>query len=274
MSSYLENFNYQILGPERGRRWVFLHGLMGSLVNWKKIVSSLNATERTLIFDQRGHGKSFQPATGYSPEDYADDLFLITQDLGWDDFILVGHSMGARNSLVFAARFPEKVNKLVMEDLGPEAKPKALDYYLELMHAIPLPFSSLREGKEFFLNQFPRLWRGKSAEPVEILGQFLYSNLIENAQGQAWFRFSPAAVTESVRWGRQNDHWEELRDLRVPTLIVRGQNSNELSVETFLQMKTENPTLTAVQIANAGHWVHYDQPEEFLRSLKSFVGGF
>ncbi|MGZ3796576.1 MAG: alpha/beta fold hydrolase, partial [Pseudobdellovibrionaceae bacterium] len=75
---YLDSFNYQVTGPENGRRWVFVHGLMGYSANWRKIISGLEATERILSFDQRGHGRSWKPSEGYAPEDYSEDILKIT----------------------------------------------------------------------------------------------------------------------------------------------------------------------------------------------------
>ena len=78
--SILENINCSISGSPGGRRWVFVHGLMGFLNNWRRITSSFGPSETCLVYDQRGHGKSFKPETGYTPEDYAQDLKDLTID--------------------------------------------------------------------------------------------------------------------------------------------------------------------------------------------------
>ncbi len=271
MSSYLSQFNYQFYGPEDGRRWVFLHGLMGYGFNWRRIATGLQDSERVLLYDQRGHGKSWKPLTGYSPEDYADDLFLITQELGWDRFILVGHSMGGRNALCFADRFPEKIEKLVIEDIGPESDPAAPEYFRWLLGLVPTPFVNKLSAKEFFMNQFKPLVRGK-VENVDTLGAYLYSNIIENQDGTADWRFSREAVMASVIQGRAQDRWQELKALSMPTLVIRGQTSKELPLPIFQQMLKANPRIEGVEISNAGHWVHSDQPEEFLQVIRKFTG--
>lgn len=271
--SYLSQFNYQLVGPETGRRWVFLHGLMGYGSNWRKITSGLDKTERVLTFDQRGHGRSMKPMTGYAPEDYADDLFLITQELDWDKFILVGHSMGGRNALSFAHKFPEKLEKLVIEDIGPEGAPEAPKYYRDLMGLIPTPFATKLEAKEFFLNEFPkRLKAFGNHENAETLGQYLYSNLIEQPDGKFDWRFYLEGIHQSVLLGRAKDQWNELRSLPVETLVIRGERSKELSREVFQRMTLANPRVQGVEIPNAGHWVHADQPQLFLRALQEFIG--
>lgn len=275
MSSYLSQFNYQLYGPKGSppnKRWVFLHGLMGSGQNWRRIVSGLGADQEILTFDQRGHGRSMKPLTGYAAEDYAEDLYLIVQELGWEKFILVGHSMGGRNALMFAHMFPEKLLKLVISDIGPEGQPEAVTYYHKMLGLIPTPFTTKREAKDFFMNRFAPLFRAEFGghENLETLGAYLYSNLDEQPDGTANWRFSPEAIFASVKQGRAKDHWRELRMLPMPTLVVRGAQSTELSEEVFKKMQLSNPNITGVEIPNAGHWVHADQPQAFLEAILQF----
>jgi esterase len=271
MSSYLEQFNYQFIGPEQGPRWIFLHGLMGYGINWRTIANGIGQTERVLLFDQRGHGKSFHPSSGFAPSDYADDLKNITDELGWEKFILVGHSMGGRNALEFAHLYPQKLEKLVIEDMGPEGDPGAPAYYQWLLDLVPTPFPNKLAAKEFFLNQFGSLVAGKTENPTT-LGQYLYSNITEATDGKAVWRFSKDAILGTVLQGRANEMWDKLRALNIPTLIVRGENSKELTHETFSRMCVSNPQVTGVEISNAGHWVHSDQPQEFLAVIRKFTG--
>jgi esterase len=246
---------------------------MGYGLNWRKIVSGLESSERVLTYDQRGHGKSWKPMTGYASEDYAEDLFLITEELGWEKFILVGHSMGGRNALVFAHKFPQKVEKLVLEDIGPEGKPEALDYYKKLLGLVPTPFATKLQAKEFFLNEFPgRLVTLGHHENAETLGQYFYANLVESPHGGVDWRFSKEAIFASVLEGRAKDHWAELRQLPMPTLVIRGEKSKELDRDVFQRMGFANPNVETVEISNAGHWVHSEQSQEFLRVIRQFAG--
>lgn len=270
--SYLDLFHYQITGPENGRRWVFVHGLMGYLNNWRKIASGLEATERIFVFDQRGHGRSLKPATGYTTEDYSEDLYRLTEDLGWDRFILVGHSMGGRNAMNFAYRYPEKVTHLVVEDIGPEAAKNAGTYYEDLLGIVPTPFANRQEAKEFFQTEF--LARAKTRDKAAVLAQFLYANLEEKPNGTMDWRFSKSGILESVMQGNPHDRWREVESLRMPTLWIRGENSQDLSHESFEKILRSNQMIRGVEIPGAGHWVHSDQPGLFLLALQEFVGGF
>lgn len=270
MASYLEQFNYQIVGPEKGRKWVFLHGLFGYAANWRKIVNSLESTERILSYDQRGHGRSMKPESGYAPDDYAYDLYKITEELSWERFVLVGHSMGGRNALAFASRYPQKLERLVIGDIGPEGDPSAPDFYKKLLNSVPTPFASKAEAREYFKNSFQ-----KNAPPLDKpqdVGAFLYSNLATQEDGSIDWRFSKEAMFATVLQGRAKDQWSELRMLTMPTLVIRGENSKELSEEIFHKMQLANANIQGVTLANAGHWIHHDQPEAFLEALKNFVG--
>lgn len=269
--SILENIHHTISGVQDGRRWVFVHGLMGFLNNWQKITSILGQTECCLTYDQRGHGKSFKPDTGYTPEDYAKDLKDLTDALGWDRFILVGHSMGGRNVTVFASLYPEKVEKLIVEDIGPEAKGSSIEYYQKLLDGVPTPFASRDMARDFFKKEFPS--RVETKEPPTVLAGFLYANMVET-NGQWDWRFSKKGILETVRVGRMEDRWKEVRSLQMPTLWIRGELSSELKPEVYQKILASNSMIQGVEIAGAGHWVHSEKPHEFSQALKNFVGGF
>ncbi len=272
--SVLQQFFYQVRGPQEGKKWVFLHGLMGFSANWLKIVSALQETERCLVFDQRGHGRSFHPESGFSPQDYARDLHDLSKALGWERFILVGHSMGARNALSFTHLFPEMVEKLVLEDLAVDLATEAPAYYQRILDAVPTPFPSREAAKIFFQEEF--LHKAQFREGGPLMSQFFYANIKDLPDGRADWRFSRDGILKSV--GRIVDksgnpqEWAMIQNLTCPTLLVRGGRSLELSSESVQKILMLNPKIRAVEISNAGHWVHADQPQEFTDVLKDFVG--
>lgn len=266
----LAQFHSQLYGPEDGRRWVFLHGLMGFSANWRKIIKGLEATERCLTYDQRGHGRSIKPAAGYAPENYADDLLEILNELGWEKIVLVGHSMGARNAMNFAFRFPERVEKLVLEDIGPEGNPQQLEYYQYLLGLVPTPFANRAEAKDFFTHKFAEV--AKTRDRADVLGAYFYANMEDKPDGQVSWRFFKEGILESVRAGRDRDRWDELRQLKMPVLLIRGRESQELSPEVYARMLGANKMIKGVELGPSGHWVHADQPQAFIEALKDFVG--
>ena len=247
--------------------------MMAFAGNWRKITSGLEDEYQCLIFDQRGHGRSFKPETGYSPDIFAEDLRLIVEELGWDRFHLVGHSMGGRNAMVFAHKHPEKVKTLTIEDIGPESDMRSILYYKEMLEQVPTPFRSREEIKNYFTQQFEKNFKAK--EPISVLSTFLQANLEEKTDpaGQALYdwKFSKNAVYEMIQDGSVQDRWLEVSSFKMPVLLVRGEKSHLLSRETFEKMCAVNSNIHGVEITEAGHWVHYEKYEEFTRILRDFL---
>lgn len=267
--SYLDNFNYQMWGNAQAPKLVFLHGLMGSAANWRKIVGELQGDYHMLAYDQRGHGRSFQPDSGYATEDFADDLKKILDELGWDSVFLVGHSMGGRNALNFAYRFPERTKALVIEDIGPEKSQEAVGRIERLLGLVPTPFMNKKEAREFFRGEFQSQLPHNPQR--EVLAQYFYSNIEEKETGRADWRFSKEGVLSSLYEGRAKDRWHEVKGLQVPTLWIRGDRSEELPRAIYQEVLESNPLIQGVEIAHAGHWAHFEQWQVFVDSLKNFL---
>lgn len=258
--SYLDNFHYQIVG-ESGEKLVFLHGLMGFGANWRRITSRMQTNYQILTYDQRGHGKSMKPPSGYAPENYAEDLVKILDELGWEKIDLIGHSMGGRNAINFASRFAHRVNKLVIEDIPPNGLPEDVARYQKLLSRVPTPFPNKLKAKEFLLNDFGDV----------VLGNYFYANLVEQDNGLVDWRFSKEAIFESVSAVRAKDRWPEWEKIPCPILVVRGENSKDFPAETLLEMIERNSNARGETIGGAGHWVHFDKPDEFVDALKEFL---
>lgn len=266
---FLENFHYNILGTNASERVVFIHGLMAFAANWRKIATSLESDYQCLIYDQRGHGRSFKPENGYKQEDFAEDLNRITDELGWDRFHLVGHSMGGKNAMVFSYRYPKKVRTLTIEDVGPDITPKVLGYYQRMLESVPTPFSSREEVKSFFQDEFSKVFSAK--EPLNILGTFLQANIEGKPNGTYDWRFSKQAIYETVISAHQKDRWFELSQLKLPVLLIRGEKSHVFSHEEYAKMLAVNSNIEGVEVPEAGHWLHYEKSDEFVQILRDFI---
>ena len=266
---YLDNFNYSLLGTNATNRIVFVHGLMSFSANWRKIASKLETEFQCLIYDQRGHGRSFKPASGYAPENFAEDLNIITDELGWDQFHLVGHSMGARNAMVFANLHPEKVKTLTIEDMGPDSDPQVYSYYEQMLNAVPTPFKNRQEVKDFFEKDYAKVFSPK--ESASVLNLFLQANIEEKENGSYDWKFSKQAISEIARLGNSRDYWTEAKSFEMPVLLIHGESSHVLKQSTYQKMLDVNPHITGVQILGSGHWVHYEKYEEFTTTLRQFL---
>lgn len=257
--SHLQNFNYQLYGQDSKPKLVLLHGLMGYGQNWRTIARAFENDFQVLAYDQRGHGKSFQPAEGYSPADYADDLNKIITELGWNKIILVGHSMGGRNAMHFASLYPHKLVALVIEDIGPESSIESIQSLEQIIASVATPYSSKAEAKADLM-----------AKHSPTLANFLLSSL-EETEGVVDWRLSKRGVLLSLYQGREKNHWNEWQSITTPTLVIRGEHSKDLSVTTYNEMLRKNPRAQGIEIPAAGHWVHFEQPQAVINSIKDFL---
>ena len=126
-------------------------------------------------------------------------------------------------------------------------------------------------ARDFFQEDFLQKIGGHPQ--AKILSQYFYTNLQERADGKIDWRFSKPGILASVEEGRAHSRWHEVEALKVPTLIIRGENSEELPPEDFRKMQKVNSLVTGVEIKGAGHWVHSDQPQEFCRVVAQFFEG-
>src|SRR5579884_95110 len=116
------NLHYTEWGEPTAPPMVLLHGFMAHARTWDLFARDLASDYRILALDQRGHGDTgAAPGDSYTTDDYVGDLERFAAALGLTRFVLVGMSMGGRNAIVYTARHPEAVAKLVIVDIGPQA---------------------------------------------------------------------------------------------------------------------------------------------------------
>lgn len=257
---------HRIHGPEMSLPQAFpvvlLHGLMGFAANWGKIWPALHGARPVLVLDQRGHGKSPKPKTGYSPTHYANDLKALLEQLGWKKAHIVGHSMGGRVALRFCTLFPDSCASLTMEDSGALAREERVSWIQNLLGSIPTPFSSREAAKEFFAGNF-------KDDPMT--GGFLQMNLEPKDDGTLDWRFYAPGMKETIETGRATDAMPEFTALKIPTLLIRGSRSKEFPAEEAQQMLRARDGVTLETIEGAGHFVHAEKHKEFNLALSTFL---
>jgi pimeloyl-ACP methyl ester carboxylesterase len=106
-----------LYGPEDGQRVIALHGWLDNANSFARLAPRLPGL-RIVALDFAGHGHSAHRAIGasYLLWDYVADVLLVAEQLGWERFSLLGHSMGAIVSVMLAAAMPERVERLALID--------------------------------------------------------------------------------------------------------------------------------------------------------------
>ena len=256
-------------GPQDGRPLFMLHGIRGYAETFAGIAQALQPDFRVLAYDQRGRGaSSWDPGRNYYTDAYVDDLASVADALGLDRFDLLGHSMGGIAAIVFAARHPQRVRRLIVEDAGPaafEGSAGAARIQRELRET-PESFPDITAAREYLRALRPSVTEAAREERLRHM-------LKEDGSGGWTWRHDHAGIAATrldPDPARVVDLWPQVQALACPTLVVRGGRSDYLQAQTACDMAARNPNVEWIEIAGAGHYIHDDQPEVFNQA----VGGF
>lgn len=249
---------------------VFLHGLRSYAETWEPIASAFADRYRCIALDHRGRGRSGWPADGdYSTAAYVSDVGAFVDALGLGEFLLVGHSMGGTNALVYAAANPERVRALVLEDIGPGSSTGS-DGAARIkgeLAATPRTFADADAARAFWRSTRP----GISAEALD--SRMTYT-LRPTPDGDLVWRYDLegiAAARLDPDPTRFVDLWPPLLSLTCPVLVLRGANSDFLPAPVADEMVARQPHVRLVVIPDAGHYVHDDNLAAFLPALAGYL---
>ncbi len=259
--------HYLDWGNVRRPTMVLLHGLRGHAHSWDDVSSAMCQDYHVLALDQRGRGDTDWAKDGdYSTGAYVADVDGFCAALKLDSFILVGHSMGGRNSMAFAARCPEKVQKLVLVDVGPVLDSRGSERISREIREVPEEFDSF-EAVVRYMNK-----QNRFASDAVLRRRLEYSTK-KLPNGKIGWRYD-RAIREQRRQGTTpppTDLWPAVRSITCPTLIVRGADTDVLSLEVANQMLAAMPNARLVQVPRAGHMVFEDNPAGFLEAVHPFL---
>lgn len=255
-------------------RVLLLHGLMGRAFHWAGTARWLAAGRRVVALDQRGHGQSDHPAAGpgaasapLGREAFVADAEAVIEQLGLGPVTVVGHSMGALTGWQLAARRPDLVEALVICDMRASALGEASQReWAEWFHRWPLPFPSQDAARRWFGEDDPRVER-----PDPGRGDFFAEVMHQAADGWRPLFSRRQMLTVRETWVH-DAHWEELAQVRCPTLVVRGLDG-ELGRAEAQEMVRVLPAGQYAEIPDAGHYLHYDQPAAWRAVLEPFLDG-
>jgi len=249
---------------------VLLHGFTSNAHTWDDFAVASCPDYHILALDQRGHGESDWAKDGnYATEAYVSDFDGFCDALNLRSFVLMGHSMGGRNSMAFTARYPDKVQKLILVDIGP-ATATASSGSSRISQGViarPPDFDSMEAVMEYMK---------ENASPYST-EEALRSRLQYSTKRLPNGKIGWCYDLETFRKQRQNpvpppaDQWPVIRSINCPTLIVRGADSDVLSPEVAHQMEETMPNPRLVEIQRAGHGVPTDNPVDFLAAVRSFL---
>lgn len=260
------NFHYLEWGNEGNPKILMLHGNSQQAHSWDFISLALSDRYHIFALDQRGHGDSdWAPDADYSLEAQVADLDGFVKAQGFDRFVLMGHSMGGRNSYVWASRNSELLRGLVIVDTGPDTQLRGRDR-IKTFRELPDELDSFQE-----FSQRVQEYTGRSQQQVE--GALKYS-IRQRPDGKWTWKYDKAMRDPNSResgWEPQQ-LWDCVGRISCPTLVTRGERSDLFSEETMEKMQEVIPDCETVTIAKAGHLVQGDNPAGFLAAVEGWLG--
>jgi pimeloyl-ACP methyl ester carboxylesterase len=232
------------------------HGLFGSARNWRGIARKLSENRPVIAVDMRNHGDSFRdPDHSYAA--MAQDLFAIIADHGGKADVL-GHSMGGKAAMMLALTQPETVRKLIVADIAPKVYTHSQLPVIDALRTVNLAEVARRSDADRQL---------EAVVPDRALRAFLIQSL-DLGDGARW-KLNLDALSENMN--EIMGFPESPSVYNGPTLALAGAASDYVGQDDLRLMKDLFPNVQHRSVSNAGHWLHAEQPEAFIKEVEAFL---
>jgi pimeloyl-ACP methyl ester carboxylesterase len=255
-------------GPIQVRDWggpgapiLLLHGMAAHSHWWDLVAPLWRGTLHAAALDFRGHGDSdWASDGGYTADLWIEDIETARKALGWDRFILCGHSMGGRMALNYAERHPDRLRGVAAVDFLPEIRSNRPSRFSRASGR-PQP---VYPSQEDAVARFRLEPGGTSMEPAAVRKLGLES---VRARGEGWsWKFDWRCLSLPIP-----PVWPQLAAIRVPALVVRGGLSALITPEDFARVAADVRASAAVTIPGAHHHVPLDKPAELAAAVAEFA---
>jgi esterase len=242
-----------------GEPLFILHGLFGSSDNWVTLGKTFAKKYQVVLVDLRNHGRSSQSDLWNYPA-MAEDIFQLAKKLGLPRINLLGHSMGGKVGMTIAGSYHDFLKKLIVADIAPKYYPIRHRKIMDGLLSINLQHLTSRKEADKQLAKY-----------VHIPGirQFLLKNLDRDAENGFKWKLNLEII---------NNHLENVGvatipsdKISIPSLFIRGINSDYITDEDIMEIRKYYANSTVESIGNAGHWLHAEQPDAFVKTVMEFI---
>lgn len=259
-----------------GKPFVILHGLYGSSDNWQPIAKLLSEQYRVITVDLRNHGAS----PHFNTNRYSDmviDLAWLFHELEIEKAHLLGHSMGGKVAIAFAADYPEKISSLMVADIAPKNYLKtpasAIQYefhkrILETLSQLDLKIFHSRKEVEKVL---------EPSIPEMMARRFILKNLHRVHNNFEWKINVPVLKKEldHILSGVDVDDYSDRIPIdQYPVLFIKGELSGYIQPDDEPNIKKMYPEFKIETINNTTHLLHAERPKEFTEIVFRFTKYF
>jgi 3-oxoadipate enol-lactonase len=239
---------------------VLIHGYPFNRSMWAEQVSALADSYRVVTLDLRGHGESESSTGASTMKLMAQDVVSLMDELRIDRAVIGGLSMGGYVTLAFYQLFAERVEKLLLADTRAqadteEAKATRADQVQQIQ----------ADGMTGIVNaMLPKL-----LSPETVSKQ---PEIVKRVRDMMMHTSPEGAIGALRGMAEREDQTERLSQINVPTLIVVGKEDPITPVADSQKMHERIAGSQLVVIENASHVSNIEQPEQFNRALKDFLG--
>jgi len=279
--------------PETLTNWVTLHGWLdnaGSFDTLAPLLLSASPAQSLLCLDYPGHGLSshLPPGQAYHYLEALRYIKLVVGHLGLNKFGLLGHSMGAGMSSLFAATYPEMVSALVMIDLVKPVGRKTESVIDRTRQSVENQLSIEKK----LLTSGNRVYKSED----EALAKLLEDATRMQGEGAVTEESARVMLRRGMRWCEEKEGFLFTRDLRhramslygfpeeylqifakaikCPHLLIKASGSphyeDEEEINRFLDIYKKNDKFEMVTV-DGSHHVHLNNPERVVPAIVKFI---
>lgn len=256
-------------GEGNERRVMLVHGFTADAGEVAEVLEPL--AERgwhAVAPDLRGHGRSDHPTDpdAYSFEILATDVLALADDLGWDRFALVGHSMGGAVAQLIALDHPERLTGLVLASTFHGPVPGVTLELVELgrwivresgMAGLAAALAARRAENPDSVAAFERLQEARPGHAERSRQR------LESTSPDMWMALAPRFVTHE-------DRLDRLAAIDVPTAVIVGELDSTM-LEDCRRIAAAIPGAHLTVIPDAGHVPQLEQPDAWWKALSAFL---
>jgi pimeloyl-ACP methyl ester carboxylesterase len=253
---------YEVHGE--GRPFLFISETACHGDVWKPYqIPEFSRDHRVIIYDQRGTGRTDKPSVEYTTTTLANDATALLDHLGADQAIVYGHSMGGRIAQLVALDHPQKVSKLILASSGASHTSRGipLKMCLELVEKGYEKYARAHAVRIGFTEKFVR-------EHPERVEEFLKIRLANLPPLESYLLHVMAR--------QAHDTGERLKDIRVPTLVMVGDDeaktTSDISHWASAEILARSiPNAKLVVLPDSGHYYFFAKPRETNRAIREFL---
>ncbi len=239
---------------------LILHGFLGSSRNWNGIAGTLRQRDEVFLLDLPNHGTATWTETMDYPFLAETVSNFIRTEIGPRTTVL-GHSMGGKVAMTLALTHPEQVERLIVGDIAPVRYTHTLAPYIKAMRAVVLSQAENRKAVERAL---------EPSIPDPRIRAFLLQNL-EGSPGTYRWRANLAVLGAAMEDILGFPSFPASARYDGPSLFLTGAESEHVLPEHHAAIFSLFPAARLVEIKQAGHWLHADQPTAFVQAVSDFT---